>query len=430
MTETEWQLFAHVETLFPVCRSITGDGLRQTLQYIKDFVPLMITEVASGTPVLDWTVPPEWLVRHAQITTLDGVSVVNFERNNLHLMQYSEGVNAVLSREDLDKHLHSLPGQPDLVPYRTSYYARTWGFCLSHRARELLAEPAYRVVIDTTIRPGIMNYGELLLPGETDDEVLISAHCCHPSLANDNLSGIAVAIELARYLQMRHRRLSYRFLFAPGTIGAIAWLHFNRQTVSKIRHGLVLACLGDDGRPSYKKSRRGTALIDRYMEHILHSEGHGDRVLPFEPIGYDERQFCSPGFNLPVGCFSRSPAGTFPEYHTSADNLDFVKPSALSDSLRLVKRVVDIIENDEKWRNLSPYGEPRFGPRGLYATPDSSGNAGGFDQMALMWVLNLSDGNHSLFDIAERSGKAIPSILAAAQRLREAGLLERVEPNL
>jgi aminopeptidase-like protein len=425
VNELEQDLFAHVEALFPICRSITGEGLRQTLKYIRRFLPLQISEIASGTPVLDWVVPPEWTVRGAAIRTLAGETVVDFAHNNLHLLQYSQPVDAIIPRAELEPHLYSLPDQPNLIPYRTAYYSSTWGFCLTHEARQQLVDPAYRVVIDTTLEPGSLSYGELLMPGETEEEVLLSAHSCHPSLANDNLSAIAVAIELAREIARRPRRLSYRFLFAPGTIGAITWLHFNRKAVKQIRHGLVLTCLGDDAPPSYKRSRRGDALIDRYAEYILLDEGHGDRLEPFQPTGYDERQYCSPGFDLPMGRLTRSPGGTFSEYHTSADNLAFVKPAALADSMRVLLRMIAMIEHDGYWRNTSPCGEPQLGRRGLYQQKDMHHNGRRFDQLTMMWVLNLSDGKHSLLDIAERSGSAFEDVAAAAARLRGTGLLER-----
>lgn len=422
-------IYAHVEALFPICRSITGDGLRETLRYIAARIPLEIRDIPSGTAVLDWEVPLEWNVRGARIRSLSGATIVDFARNNLHLMQYSRPVDRVVEREELERHLHSLPRQPDLVPYRTSYYADDWGFCVAERDRQLLTDDAYHVLIDTTLTPGSLSYGECLIPGETPDEVLFSAHACHPSLANDNLSGIAVAIELARSLARRpHRRFSYRFLFAPGTIGAITWLHFNRDAPARIRHGLVLSCLGDGAPPSYKQSRRGDAPIDRYAAYVLGEEGHSRRVLPFVPYGYDERQYCSPGFNLPVGCLTRSPSETFPEYHTSADNLTFVKPDALADSLRVLHRIVDLIERDKVWRSACPYGEPQLGRRGLYSKIGGlsgiSSTPGGLDQLTVLWVLNLADGTHSLLDITERSGKPFDTVAAAATALAEAGLLE------
>jgi aminopeptidase-like protein len=426
MDDAAGDLYRHVEVLFPICRSITGEGLRATLRYVAAQIPLEIREVPSGTSVLDWEVPREWNVRDAAISTLAGDRLVDFRRNNLHLLQYSRPVDLVMSREELDQHLYSLPEQPDLIPYRTAYYTDTWGFCVAHRDRMALTDAAYRVRIDSTLAAGSLSYGECLLPGEAADEVLISVHCCHPSLANDNLSALAVAIELARGLAQARRRFSYRFLFMPGTIGAITWLHFNRDAPRRIRHGLVMSCLGDAGAPSYKRSRRGDAAIDRYAAAVLRDEGHADRVLPFIPYGYDERQYCSPGFDLPVGCLMRSPNGTFPEYHTSADNLDFVRPEALADSLRVLRRIIGIIEQDAVWRSTCPYGEPQLGRRGLYAPIGGERSTGaGYDQMTLLWVLNLADGRHSLFDMAERSGVAFEEIAAAAAVLADKGLLVR-----
>ncbi len=422
-------LYSHVEALFPLCRSITGRGLRQTLRYIADRIPLEISEVPSGTAVLDWEVPLEWNVRRARIRSLDGRTIVDFARSNLHLVQYSKAVDRVVPRAELERHLISLPQQPDFVPYRTGYYADDWGFCITDRVRQGLTEDAYHVEIDATLEPGSLSYGECLIPGETAEEMLFSVHSCHPSLANDNLSGIAVAIELARALAQRpRRRFSYRFIFAAGTIGAITWLDRNQDKIRHIRHGLVLSNLGDSAAPTYKQSRRANALIDRYAAYVLGEEGHADRVRPFIPYGYDERQYCSPGFNLPVGCLMRSPSGTFPEYHTSADNLDFVKPEALADSLRIATRLVDMVEHDRVWRNLSPYGEPQLGRRGLYGKiggvpGNPSGGAGAIDQMAMLWLLNLADGEHSLLDIAERSGKSFDSLVAAAAALSDVGLL-------
>ncbi len=421
-------LYRHVKSLFPLCRSITGAGLRETLRYIAAHLPIEIREVPSGTRVLDWEIPLEWNVRAARIQDLSGRTLVDFADNNLHLLQYSRPIDRVVGREELDRHLHSLPPQPELVPYRTSYYADDWGFCLPDRLRQSLVDEAYRVRIDTQLAPGSLSYGECLIPGSARDEVLFSVHACHPSLANDNLSAVAIAIEVARSLMQRtRRRYSYRFLFAPGTIGAITWLHFNRDAPERIRHGLTLSCLGDSAPPSYKRSRRGDAPIDRYASYVLRDEGHGNRVRPFVPYGYDERQYCSPGFNLPVGCLSRSPAESFPEYHTSADNLSFVRPDALADSLRVILRIVHLLEQDGVYRNTCPYGEPQLGRRGLYrrigGAPVESSGPDRLDQMALLWVLNLADGTQSLLDIAERAGRSFDSIASAAAALHDVGLL-------
>lgn len=412
-----------VRRLYPICRSITGAGNRQTLAILAERLDLRIHEVPSGTPVLDWTVPPEWTIRDAWIQDPQGRKVVDFQRHNLHVVNYSQPVRRTLPLAELLPHLHSLPDRPDWIPYRTSYYQETWGFCLADSAKQALVPGDYEVCIDAELKPGHLTYGELVLPGATAEEFLFSTHICHPSLANDNLSGIAVATQLAQLLAGIPRRYTYRFLFIPGTIGSIAWLARNPETVRKIRHGLVLSCLGDAGQPTYKKSRRGDAPIDQAVAHVLRHGGCPHGLQEFSPYGYDERQYGSPGFNLPVGLFMRSPHGTYPEYHSSGDNLDFVRPEALADSLRLLLATVATIEGDGTHLNTQPMGEPQLGRRGLY---DNLGGANERHerQMALLWVLNQSDGAHSLLDIADRANLPFPRIQDAARQLAECGLLK------
>jgi aminopeptidase-like protein len=418
VTDIGTELHAHVVELFPICRSITGEGLRRTLRYVAEHIPLQLTEVATGTKVLDWEVPREWTVRAATLETIDGQRLLDFAENNLHVVQYSAPFDGIVGRRDLDTHLHSLPERADSIPYVTSYYQETWGLCLSERQRASLCDERYYVRIDTELAPGSLTYGESVFPGvDEDGEVLISTHCCHPSMANDNLASIAVAIGLAKRLANRRRRFTWRFLFAPGTIGAICWLDANRNCARRIRHGLVLTCLGDPAQPTYKQSRQGNAAIDRIVTHVLRARGAGDRIMPFVPTGYDERQYCSPGFNLPIGCLMRSPGGSFPEYHTSDDNIDFVDPRALADSLELVSEIADIIEQDRAFLSTAPYGEPQLGKRGLYNIAD---------RLAILWTLNLSDGQHTLLDIAERSGRPFAAIFHAAEALQRAGLLTPV----
>jgi aminopeptidase-like protein len=416
-------LFELVAELFPLHRSITGDGVRETLARLARHIPLVIHEVPSGTRVFDWTVPDEWNVRDAWIADSTGRRVVDIRRSNLHLVHYSVPVRARLPLTELRPHLFSRPDAPDVVPYRTSYYAPSWGFCLAHRDLAALADGEYEVCIDATLAPGSLTYGECVLPGETDDEVLVSTHICHPSLANDNLSGIAVATALAQELASRgSRRYGYRFVFAPGTIGAITWLARNESRVDHIRHGLVLAGLGDASAFTYKKSRRGDADIDRVVPHVLHHAGAPHALAEFSPYGYDERQYCSPGFDLPVGCLMRTPHGTYPEYHTSADDLGFVRAEALHESLRLVLAVIDTLEANRVHVSQNPKCEPQLGRRGLYA-PVGGGDPRA-DQLALLWMLNLADGRHSLLDIAERAGMPFTAIERAARLLSEHGLLK------
>ena len=431
-------LHAHCRALFPICRSITGPGLRQTLAYLAERIPLAVTEVPTGTRVLDWEVPREWRPRAGWIRTLDGRTVVDFADHSLHLVQYSRGVDGVLPMAELRPRLHSLPDQPELIPYRTAYYNESWGFCLPHRVLEGMTEDAYRVHIDAELVAGSLSLGECLLSGESAEEVLVSVHCCHPSLANDNLSSIAVALELARALAARPRRMTWRFLFIPGTIGSIAWLALHREELRRIRHGMVLSCLGDGGPLTWKRSRRGDTATDRIAEHVLRHEDAGNRILPFIPYGYDERQYNSPGFDLPVGALMRSPNGTFPEYHTSADNLDFVRPEHLARSYAALEHIAEVIEGNEVLLSTCPYGEPQLGKRGLYAPVGDgspSGRSGdpalaarGFDQMTLLWALNLADGRHSLLDMAERAQVPFREMRAAAEAAMRAGLLVPADP--
>ncbi|MEV8634659.1 DUF4910 domain-containing protein [Streptosporangium sp. NPDC051023] len=416
-------MHALVERLYPLCRSITGDGVRGTLDIVSESVPLEISEVPTGTEVLDWTVPREWNIRDAYIKDASGARVVDFAESNLHVVGYSVPVAATMTLDELRGHLHTLPEQPDLIPYRTSYYAETWGFCLRENTLAGLGDGPYEVVVDSTLAEGHLTYGEHVVPGRSTDEVLISCHVCHPSLANDNLAGIAVATRLARRLAEANPWYTYRFLFAPGTIGAITWLARNRERVERVRHGLVLACAGDSGALTYKRSRRGDAEIDRAVRHVLRASGRDHTVVDFSPYGYDERQFCSPGFNLPVGSLTRTPYAGYPEYHTSADNPDFVSPEAMTDTLETLWEVTRVLEGNRRYLNLSPYGEPQLGRRGLY------GSLGGRSdtkqtQMAMLWVLNLSDGEHTLLDIAEKSDLPFAIVAEAAQALRGAGLLK------
>jgi aminopeptidase-like protein len=415
-------MHAWVRAWHPWARSITGAGLRQTLRAIGEQVPLTQHEVPSGTPVLDWTVPREWTVREAYIADADGRRVVDFGAHCLHLMGYSAPVRARLRKAELAEHIFTLPDHPDWIPYRTSYYSARWAFCMRHRDWEALPEGEYEVVIDTGLHDGAMSYAECLLAGERSDEVLISAHACHPGLANDNLSGIVVALRLAQILAEQPRRNTYRFLFAPGTIGAIAWLAQHETVVPRVRHGLVLACVGDAAPPSYKRSRREVADIDRAAARVLGGRGHADRIVPFAPYGYDERQYGSPGFNLPVGCFMRSGPAGYPEYHSSADDPTLVRPEALADSLACLLEMVEILEGNGRYVNLQPHGEPQLGRRGLYGAIGGHSDAQGF-QMALLWVLNFSDGAHDLLAIAERAGMPFRMVREAADALLAADLI-------
>jgi aminopeptidase-like protein len=414
------EMYALVKELYPICRSITGDGVRQTLQILRRVIPLELHEVPSGTQVLDWQAPREWNIRDAWIKDPSGKKIVDFHASNLQVVSYSTPVHRHLPLSELKNHLFTLPDRPDWIPYRTSYYKEAWGFCLPHELLQRLPEGDYEVYIDSSLEPGHLTYGELLIPGERDEEILISAHVCHPSLCNDNLSGVAVSAFLAReVLAQPQRRLSYRFLFIPGTIGAITWLAQNRESLRRVSGGLTLVCLGDSRHLTYKKSFSGDAAIDRAACYVLAQSGEPWETIDFFPYGYDERQFNSPGFRLAVGSLMRSRHGQFPEYHTSADNLDFVSSQQLGKSLAVLRRIVTVLDQDRRLLNKVPYGEPQLGKHGLYGDMMSAESI----QDAILWILSFSDGDHGLLDICQRSGLPFELICRAAGLLEEHGLV-------
>ena len=417
-------MYELAERLYPICRSITGNGVRETLSILNEFVPLTIEEVPSGTKVFDWEIPDEWNICDAWIINPIGEKIIDFKKLNLHVLNYSIPVDERINLKELKKHIFTLPEYPGWVPYRTSYHNRQWGFCMSHNQFQNLKDGDYQVKIDSEIKPGSLTYGEILIPGKTKEEVLFSCHICHPSLCNDNLSGIVLAAKLAHILKMFDLHYSYRFLFIPGTIGSISWLSRNEDTVNNVRHGMVLTLLGDSTPFQYKKSRQGNAEIDRIMEYLLKNES-GSKMLDFSPYGYDERQYCSPGFDLPVGRLTRTPFEEFPEYHTSADNLNFINGENLSESLAFLFKLITIIEGNKKWINLNPRGEPQLGKRGLYKLIGGQSRQKDY-QMALLWILNLSDGNHSMLDIAVKSGIEFDLLLQGANNLLQVGLLKEL----
>ncbi|MFH2066095.1 MAG: DUF4910 domain-containing protein [Pseudomonadota bacterium] len=418
--QTAYQL---VEELFPLCRSITGNGVRQTLEILHRYIPLKVFEVPTGQAVFDWVVPKEWNIQDAWIKTKSGEKIVDFQQSNLHVLNYSIPVHQTISLKELKKHLFTVPEHPEWIPYRTSYYNENWGFCIPHSLFERMADEEYEVCIDSTLIDGHLTYGEYYVKGETSDEVLISCHICHPSLCNDNLAGIAMATLLSRYLSGQQMRYSYRFLFIPGTIGSITWLSRNESQVRQIRHGLVVACVGDAGQFHYKKSRRDNAEIDRIAENVLRHSGFPYELIDFFPFGYDERQYCSPGFNLAVGCLMRTPHGEYPEYHTSADNLDIVKPRYIQESFGMYLSIIQCLEANKTYINLLPKCEPQLGKRGLYSAIGGDANSKTM-QLAMLWVLNFSDSDHSLLDISEKSGLDFKIIKQIADILTSNGLLK------
>ena len=417
------EMYELIAELYPLCRSITGDGLRKTLDILKRHLPLDIHEVSTGTQVFDWTVPKEWNIRDAYVKNSRGEKIIDFKHSNLHVVSYSTPLRKTVRLKELQEHLFTLPDHPEWIPYRTSYYKENWGFCLSHKQFLTLEDDAYEVYIDSSLQDGCLTYGEYYLEGEQPEEVLLSCHICHPSLCNDNLSGVALLTFLAKYLRALTPRYSYRFLFIPGTIGSITWLCLNEVRVSYIKHGLVIAGVGDAGQSTYKKSRRGDAEIDKAAAHVLKHSGQAYEIIDFFPYGYDERQFCSPGFDLPVGCLMRTPHGRYPEYHTSADNLDFIQPTYLADSFSKCLSILNVLENNKLYVNQNPKCEPQLGKRGLYTS--IGGQTGSrMAELAMLWALNFADGCHTLLDIADKAGLEFGLIRDAAHALSRHNLLK------
>lgn len=419
------EMYSLMRRLYPLCRSITGDGVRETLKIIREQIPLEIQEVVTGTEVFDWMIPQEWNIRDAYVKNSKGERVIDFKESNLHVLSYSVPVNKKMSTEKLREHLFTLPDLPDQIPYLTTYYKKNWGFCVTHNQYEQLEDDLYDVVIDSELKDGALSFGELYLKGQTEEEVLLSCYVCHPSMCNDNLSGTVLLTMLAKYLKDMNLKYSYRFLFIPETIGAIAWLNLNEDKIQKIKYGLVATCLGDKGQSTYKKSKMGDALIDRIAEKVLFDSGQPYEIIDFFPMGSDERQFCSPGFNLPVGVLMRTPPDRFFEYHTSADNLDFVDPIYLADSIRKYIDVIFVIENNLTYFNKNPRCEPQLSKRDSYHLVGGRGMSPRIT--AILWILSFSDGKNSLLDIAIRSKISFVEIKEAADALVQMDLLKQVD---
>jgi len=438
------EMYDMIVKLYPICRSITGDGVRKTLDIISEQIPLEKYEITTGTEVFDWTIPKEWNIKDAYVKKSNGEKIINFQKSNLHVLNYSVPVHKTVSLSELKDHLFTLPNQPELIPYRTSYYHENWGFCIPYNQFLQLEEDEYEVIIDSTLEDGSLSYGEYFVKGESDDEVLFSCYTCHPSMCNDNLSGVVLLTFLAKHLKNLSLQYSYRFLFIPETIGAIAWLCRNEHNIKKIKHGLVATCVGDPGILSYKKSRRGNTEIDQTVIDVLKNSGDDYKIMDYEPIGSDERQFCSPGFNLPVGTLQRTSPPNFPEYHTSADNTSFVQPKYLADSFSKYFKVILKLEenfgkfysknneeelpeidskNDQVFLNLSPKCEPKLDKTGLFR---KIGGEKYNDALTILWVLNYSDGKHSLRHISLRSGIDFKQIKQTAKLLHEKKLLKRI----
>lgn len=426
--EVGLKMYKLIEDLYPICRSITGDGVRETLEIIKKHIPLEIFEVPTGTKVFDWEVPREWNINDAYVISPNGEKIIDFKQSNLHVVNYSIPIKKKISFDDLKKHLHYIKDKPNTIPYLTSYYKEAWGFCIEYNKFKNLKNGEYDVVIDSNLSKGSLTYGEFLIKGETENEILISTYVCHPSMCNDNLSGIVLAVFLAKYLNSISNFYSIRILFIPETIGAITWLAKNEKNTKKIKHGLVITCIGDDGEFTYKKSKKGNSEIDKISEYALETSKYPYKIIDFYPVGSDERQFCSPGFNLPVGSLMRTMYGEFSEYHTSDDNLSFVKSERLQESFEMYKRIINLVDKNKKFLNLNPKCEPQLGKRGLY---DSLGaqqlNAKGkIIDRAYLCILNYSDGDNSLLEIAEKSKISFDIIASAAEKLLLANLIKEI----
>ncbi|NND33207.1 MAG: DUF4910 domain-containing protein [Saprospiraceae bacterium] len=422
------KMYELASRLYPICRSITGEGVRRSLEIIKELIPLEIKEVATGTKVFDWTVPNEWNLEEAWIKDASGNKIVDVSRHNLHILNYSAPFSGTVSLEQLKPHIYTIPEQPDLIPYRTSYYEEKWGFCMSHTQFAQLEEGEYEVLITSSLKPGALTYGEYYLPGRSKQEFLLSTHICHPSLANDNLSGMSLMTYLATLLRGQNHRYSYRFLFIPGTIGSITWLATNELHLTNIVGGLVTSLVGDGAPFHFKKTPDGGTELDKVVELVLNESPLKHEILDFVPYGYDERQFCSPGINLDMGCLSRSTYGSFPEYHTSADNLNFIKAQHLRESLEVMQRIVEVWELNATYINTNPKCEPQMGKRGLYA---AIGGASDKEilQMGMLWVLHQSNGCRSLIDISKRAGIPFDVIVKASNLLLAGQLLKSTESS-
>jgi aminopeptidase-like protein len=425
--EMEKELEHYFDRLWPICRSISGNGVRESLSILSEIVPLNIHEVPSGTRVLDWTVPKEWNIREAYIITPDGQRIADLQVNNLHIVSYSIPVNASFEWDELAPHLHTLPSMPDAIPYITSYYKEQWGFCLTHKEWESLPrEGTYQVVIDSSLEDGHITYGEAIIPGTTHEEIIFSTYICHPSMANNELSGpLTQAFLFKQLAQFKNPKYTYRFIVIPETIGAIICLsNYGNHWKEHLKAGFVITCVGDDSPFQYKRSRRGNALVDRISEHVLHHLAPNALIRDFAPNGSDERQYCSPGFNLPVGSLMRTPYYQHPYYHTSLDNKEFISFKALAETVIMYAKLAEAIELNDYYVNTQPYGEPQLGKRNLY--PETISAEFKRDYLdTLLYLINFSDGEHSLLDIAIKRDKPIFDFAEPLRKCMECGLLVR-----
>ena len=416
------EMYNLMERLFPICRSITGNGVRETLKIINDLIPLDMHEVPSGTKVFDWEIPDEWNIKDAYVKNSDEIRVIDFKESNLHIVNYSIPYEGKIKLDEIKDHLHTLPDQPELTPYVTSYYKKDWGFCLPHNDYLKLDDDIYSVKIDSSLKPGHLTYAELIIPGESDDEIFISTNICHPSMANNELSGPVVATFLARELLNRKLRYTYRFVFVPETIGSIAYLSKNLDHMKKkVVAGYVITCVGDPGNFSYLSTKEENALTDRVTFHVLKNSDEKYIIFNFLERGSDERQYNSPGIDLPVGSLMRTQYRSYPEYHTSGDNLDFVTPEALDGSLDMYLRCIEALENNRTYKTKI-LGEPQLGKRGLYPNLSIKGSVEPVRKMKNL--LAYCDGEHDLVCIADKIDCPVWDLVPITEKLLSHEILE------
>lgn len=418
-------LESYFDRLWPLCRSITGNGLRDSLKILQEIIPLELVEIPTGTKAFDWEVPKEWNIRDAYIITPDGKKICNFKENNLHLLNYSIPQDREISYEELKDHLFTRPDLPEAIPYVTSYYKENWGFCLSHKQlQELPQKGTYKIFIDAELKAGHLTYGHLVLKGETEKEVLFSTYLCHPSMANNELSGpLAMASLYQKIAALKKRKYTYRFVIAPETIGIIVYLaKYGAHIKKHLEAGYILTCCGDRGALTYKRSKKENTLADRVAERVLKQNGIEHSVIPFAIGGSDERQYCSPGFDLPVGSFIRTPYHTFKEYHTSLDNKAFISFNCIEETAETLFDCVKEIESSRYYINMQPDCEPQLGKRGLY--PTTGGTWGDISLVhKMLHMLAFADGRTDLTEIAAKKGLKSEDLTEAIQKLSEAGLL-------
>lgn len=407
--------------LFPICRSITGPGVRETFVMLKEELPdLEVFSVPSGTQVFDWTIPDEWFIREAYIEDPSGNRVVDLKENNLHVLGYSEPVNKELTFEELEPHIYTQPNQPDAIPYVTSYYKRRWGFCLSQNQKDELSDGIYKVVIDSELKPGVLNYGELVIPGKRKEEVFISTYVCHPSMANNELSGPVVTTAIAKWLSEKESlKYTYRIVFIPETIGSIAYLSRNAEHLKKaVIAGFNVTCIGDDRCYSFLPSRRGATVSDRAAQHVLRHIDKDFKRYTWLDRGSDERQYCAPGIDLPIATIMRSKYGEYPEYHTSLDDLSLVTPTGLEGGFSALKKAIEVVEN-----NVAPvinvYCEPQLGKRGLYPTISQKGSGSEGEVRDMMNIIFYCDGELTVLDIAEKLDVPFDNVRNVISLLKE-----------